>query len=199
MIDINLIPAALRKDGQGSASSLAINIPKDILMGVGTGLVLLLVTVHLLLGVVWLVGFVRLSVCQTQWQKLAPDKKILDAIYDESKSLTKKINLISDVTVRKSVLWAPKFNAISDALPKGLWIRKMTLDKNGLSMEGSVVSKTKNEINNVGLFISSLKQSNDFMKDFSSLEVNSIQRDKNNSVDVTDFTVMAKLNEIRSK
>jgi hypothetical protein len=45
------------------------------------------------------------------------------------------------------------------------------------------------------MFLSALKQNNGFMKDFSSLEVNSIQRGKNNAVEVTDFTVMAKLNE----
>ena len=101
--------------------------------------------------------------------------------------------MISDMTVEKSVLWAPKFNIISDVIPKGLWIRKMTLDKAGLTIEGSAVSKNQNEINNVGLFLSVLKQNNDFIKDFSSLEVNSIQRAKSSSVEEADFTVMAKL------
>ena len=90
------------------------------------------------------------------------------------------------------MLWSPKFNAISDVLPRGLWIRKMTLDKTGLVVEGSGVSKTQNEINEVGLFLSALKRNNDFMKDFSSLEVNSIQRETN-TIEVTDFTVMAKV------
>jgi len=60
-------------------------------------------------------------------------------------------------------------------------------------VEGSVVSKTQNGINNVGLFLSALKQNDDFMKDFFSLEVNSIQRSKVNTVEVTDFTAMAKV------
>jgi len=68
----------------------------------------------------------------------------------------------------------------------------MTLDKTGLTIEGSVVSKTRNEINNVGKFISSLKLNDDFMKDFSTLEVNSIERGDNDAVEVTDFTVIAK-------
>ncbi len=192
MIDINLIPAALRKDGKENVS-LAINIPHEILFGVGSALVLLMLVVHLSLGALWLAGMGRLSVYRANWQKLSADKTALDAINNESKDLKKKINMIADMTTRKSVLWAPKFNAISEALPRGLWLRKMTLDKTGLIMEGSVVSKTGNEINNVGLFLSALKQNNDFMKDFSSLEVNSIQRGKTNAIEVTDFTVMAKL------
>ena len=112
--------------------------------------------------------------------------------------------MIADMTTKKSIAWAPKFNTNSDVLPRGLWIRKMTFDKMGMVVEGSVVSKTENEINNVGLFLSALKQNDDFMKDFSSLEVNSIQRGRNNAVEVTDFIVMAKLidsklNEPKSK
>jgi hypothetical protein len=198
MIDINLIPAALRKDGKENAS-LKINIPQEMLFGIGVGLIFLMVTVHLLLGVVWWVGVGRLSSEKANWQKVLPDKTALDSINKESGELKKKIKMISDMTVKESVLWAPKFNAISDSLPKGLWIRRMTLDKVGLTIEGSVVSKSQNEINNVGLFLASLKQNDNFMKDFSSLEVNSIQGAKDNTVDVTDFSVMAKLNETRLK
>ena len=186
----------MRKSGKGNANSLTINIPKEILLDVGAGLVLFMVTVHLLLGAVWLIRFGQLSVHHLQWQKVLPDKTVLDSIHQESGDLKKKINMISDMTTRKSVLWSPKFNAISDDLPRGLWIRKMTLDKAGLVVEGSVVSKTQNEINNVGLFLSALKQNDDFMKDFFSLEVNSIQRGKANAVEVTDFTVMAKLKSL---
>jgi len=192
MIDINLIPLSLRKNGKENVF-LTINIPKEILLNVGAGLILFMVTVHLILGAVWLVGIGRLSSYRANWQRLSPEKEVLDAIDNESKGLKNKINMISDMTTRKSVRWAPKFNAISDSLPRGLWIRKMALDTSGLVVEGSVVSKTQNGINNVGLFLSALKQNDDFMKDFFSLEVNSIQRTKVNTVEVTDFTAMAKV------
>lgn len=166
---------------------------KDILVGVGFGLVLIMAACHLILGVIWLKDARHLSAYNARWQELAPDKALLDSIKKESGDLKKNIKMVSDMTVKKSVLWSPKFNAISDALPKGVWIRKMTLDKTGLTIEGSVVSKSQNEINNVGLFLSALKQNDGFMRDFSTLEVNSIQRGSNNAVEVTDFTVMAKI------
>ena len=193
MVDINLIPAALRKHGKGNASSLTINIPKEILLNVTVGVILLMGTLHLLLGVVWLGGMGHLSSCRANWQKVLPDQILLGSMNEESGDLKKKTNVIADMTTRKFVRWSSKFNTISDALPRGLWIRKMTLDKIGLVVEGSGVSKTQNEINNVGLFLSALKKNDDFMKDFSSLEVNSIQRGKINAIEVTDFTVMAKL------
>ncbi len=183
----------MRKDGQGNADSLTINIPKEILLGVGSGLILLMVMTHLILSAIWLVEMGRLSGDGAVWQKVMPDKTEYDSINKESGDLKKKIRMVSDMTTGKSVFWAPKFNAISDSLPKGLWIRRMTLDKTGLTIEGSVVSKNQNEINDVGKFLSALKQNDGFMKDFSSLEVNSIQGEKNNAVEVTDFSVMAKL------
>ena len=188
----------MRKNGK-EKSTLAIKIPHEILLGVGAGLVLLIFTVHLILGVIWLIGIGQLTAHQMAWQKLAADKTALDAISDGSKDIKTKMNMLSEMTTKKSVLWSPKFNAISDALPRGLWLKNMALDNVGLSIEGSVVSKTRNEISNVGLFLSALKQDKDFIKDFSSLEVNSIQRNKANSVEVADFTVVAKLNETRSK
>jgi hypothetical protein len=193
MIDINLIPLTLRKKGKGSESALKINIPNEILIGVGVGLALLLLTIHVILGVIWFIGEGRLSHANAEWQKVLPDKKILDDINGQSVDLKKKFKMMSDMTTKNGILWAPKFNAISDALPRGLWIRKMGLDRIALTMEGSVVSKSQNEINNVGLFLSTLKQNEIFIDDFSSLEVNSIQRGRNNSIDVTDFTVTAKL------
>ena len=193
MIDINLIPAALRKNGKGDESPLKINIPQEILLGVGVGLIFLILTVHVILGAIWLVEMGRLSGYRANWQKVLPDKTMLDSINKESGDLKNKIKVISDMTTKESVLWAPKFNAISDSLPRGVWIKKMTLDKTGLTMEGSVVSKSQNEINNVGMFLAALKQKDNFMKDFSSLEVNSIQGGKNNAVEVTDFSVVAKV------
>jgi hypothetical protein len=192
MIDINLIPAALRKDAK-DPNAVTINIPQEILLGVGSGLILLILIVHLILGAMWLMGVGHLTYYNVQWQRVLPAKTQFDSMSKESNDLKKKIKTISDMTVKLSVRWAPKFNAISDDLPKGLWIRKMTLDKAGLTIEGSAVSKNQNEINNVGMFLSALKQNDNFMKDFSTLEVNSIQRAKSSSVDVTDFTVMAKL------
>ncbi len=191
MIEINLIPEALRK-GQ-KTSSLTINIPRDVLLGVGSALLLLIVTVHLVLGVIWLNGIGQLSSWNKQWQQVQPDKTILDSMTKESGDLKKKINAIQSITTQKSALWAPKFNAISDALPRGVWLKRMTLDKIGLTIEGSVVSRSRNEINNVGWFLSALKKNKEFMKDFASLEENSIQGSKANAIEVTDFSVMAKL------
>ena len=90
----------------------------------------------MVLGVVWLAGMGRLAGYKANWQKVLPDKTILDSIHKEAGDLKKKFLMISDMTTKKSVQWAPKFNVISDVLPRGVWIRKMVLDKGSLTMEG---------------------------------------------------------------
>lgn len=190
MIDINLIPTASRKNLKRNISS-SINIPKEVLLGVGMGLILLMVTVHLLLGIVWLVSASRLPYYTAKWQKVLPDKQVLDGIYKESGTLKAKISRITGLTAM-SMSWSPKLNAISDALPRGLWLRKMSLDKSGLTMEGSVVSRNQNEINSLGSFLSTLRQNPVFMKGFVSLEINSIQEARNEAVEVKNFSVIAK-------
>jgi len=101
--------------------------------------------------------------------------------------------MIADMTVNKTEIWSKKLNVISDGITRGVWLRKMVLDKGGLTMEGSAVSKSHEEISNVGNFVSALKKDEGFMSGFSSLEVNSIQRGKRSSMEVTDFIVTVKL------
>jgi Tfp pilus assembly protein PilN len=193
MIDINLIPPALRKKSAGGLQTLAIKIPQEILWGVGGVLVMLIIAGQLVLSVMWGMGFEHMAHARAEWQKVSSDKIMLDAISSEAKALKKKTGVISDMTANKNVVWSQKFNAISDALPRGIWLRRISLDRSGLTLEGSAVSKDHNEISNVGNFVSALKRDDAFIKDFSSLEVNSIQRGKKNSIEVADFTVVAKL------
>ena len=124
---------------------------------------------------------------------MLPDKKNIDAIGNEAKDLKNKMATITDMTVKRSLSWSMKLNAISDALPKGVWFKRITLQDTTLVLEGSAVSKQKNEIAVVGNFVNTLKKNESFMKDFASLEVNSIQRGKQHNVDIVDFTIAAKL------
>src|SRR4051812_13208462 len=122
MIEINLIPVTSRKKSHGLSSS-SINIPQEFLFGLGGALVLLLVAIHLVLGALWLVKFTQLSSYKGQWQKVLPDKTILDGLGNESKDLKKKMDLISGMTAKRALSWSRKFNIISDTLPKGLWLK----------------------------------------------------------------------------
>lgn len=194
MIDINLVPSALRKKSKGDLfGGIAINLPQDIVLGAGGGLVILLIVSHLLFGGVMVINFARLMIAKAQWQGLLPDKNNLDIIANEIKDLRKKMGTINDITAKRSIGWSRNLNVMSDHLSSGLWFKRIVLDGKTLLIEGGAVSKTKNEITLVGGFVANLKKDQQFMKAFSGVEVNTIQRVKRNTTEILEFTVMAKL------
>lgn len=193
MIDINLLPTDLRRKRKGACAGLAINIPREILFGVGGGFLLLILGIHLILGLIWLGMMGHLTLARSQWRGLSPDQKVIEDINNASRQLNQKINETADRTTKKRVAWSEKLNSISDSLPQGVWLTKIVLEKGTLTIEGSVVSRDHDEMTRVGNFIGSLKKNDLFMKDFVSLELNAIESAKKYSRDVADFVVAAKL------
>jgi Tfp pilus assembly protein PilN len=192
MIDINLVPPALRKKSSGVLSGLNVNIAPEVLLGVGGGCVALLIAAHILLFAAWGVQAMILAGQKAEWQKVLPDKKNIDALATELRDLKKRLTSITEVTSSKSMDWSRKLNTISDSLTKGLWLRNVVLDKNALTIEGSVISRNQSEVMTVGNFVDSLKKEEAFMRDFAGLEVNSIQRSKKGNTDVANFVITAK-------
>lgn len=194
MIDINLVPSNLRKKSKGQLlGGIAINLPQEIILGISGGLVLLLITAHLLLGALMAINLVRVMAAKGQWQGLLPDKNALDVIANEIKDLRKKMNTINDIAAKRSIGWSRNLNVISDNMPGGVWLKAIALDSKALTIEGYAVSKAKNEITLIGGFVANLKKDQQFVKSFSSVEVNAISRVKRSTTEIAEFTVTAKL------
>jgi hypothetical protein len=194
MIEINLIPANLRKkQSQGGVGVLkSIDLPREILFGLGSLLILLLISIHLILLVVYLAKFSQQMMAKATWERMLPDKNNVDSINQNMTDLRKKLATVNDVTSKKSMLWSQKLNILSDALPKGLWFRKIDWTNNLLTVEGSAFSKLHDEITIVGNFVSSLKKEPNFSKDFISIEVSSVTRSKKGMTEIADFKITAK-------
>src|SRR5262245_11456259 len=123
MIDINLIPPASRKRTSGPLSRSNIDLPPEILFGVGGGCLALLIIAHVFLLGAWGIKAIVLAAHKAAWQDVLPDKKNIDALAGELRDLKKRMASITDVTSSKSMGWSHKLNLISDALPKGLWLK----------------------------------------------------------------------------
>ncbi len=193
MIEINLIPANLRKkDKRGSEALAFMNLPKEFVLGCLTLFILILFIMHASLLGLWLSKSARHNLSQSQWNQMAGDKMTIDTIDKQLKDLKAKIALISKNTSKNSIIWSQKLNIISDSVPKGVWLRKISWTKNDLLIEGNAYLPSQ-EIAIVGNFVSSLKKDKEFMKDFKSLELNSISRIKKGATEVADFSISAKL------
>ncbi len=194
MIVINLVPEHLRKKSAGGLlSSIGLDIPREVVLGIGGAFIVLLVAAHVSLLAVQSAQGMRLGLVKVRWERLLPDRNRIDVLGTELMGLRKKVTTIIDITSHGTGPWSRKMNVLSDALPKGVWLRKIGLDSGILTLEGSAFSKTQSEIVTLGNFVANLKKEGAFADDFSSIEVQSIQRGKRGPTEVADFVITAKL------
>ncbi len=200
MIDINLISPEFRRKKKKTISPLgALKIPREAIIGLIGGLFVLLIIIHIGLQLIIFFKFAQYNRLKQQWDEIRPQKEKVDMVLKELRSLQNKLNSIDKVTTEKRIFWAPKLNAISDALSKGVWLKKLSLDGDILIIEGSTYSKHGDEMLSVGTFVSNLKRQKGFMKDLANIEVGSIQRGKIKTVDIANFLITMKLKKEKDK
>ena len=194
MIDINLVPENLRKKRKSQILPANLNIPQEALIGLVGGLFVLLLIIHVVFQLIIFMKYAQHSHYKSQWEKISPDKEKVDRVSNEMRMMQGKIKSVENITSSKRVVLAPKLNDISDSIPRGVWLNKITLEEKVILIEGSAVSKVKDEmISMVGTFASNLKAQKKFMGELNNLEVGSIQRRKSQNTELADFSITAKL------
>ena len=193
MIDINLIPPQLRKkENRGIGILSSIDLPKQTLLGAGGIFAALLILIHVLLAGMWVIKATRHVVYKTVWQQMSPDKTTVDSINQEFKDLKSKMSTIADIASKKAFFWSQKLNILSDTIPKGVWIKRISWNNTVLTIEGSSVSRLHDEISLAGDCVANLKKQEAFAKDFSVVELGSVTRGKKGVTEMVDFTITAK-------
>lgn len=194
MIEINLLPDHLRKKSKSSLFPFtALSVPREAMIGLVGGLILLLLAVHVILQVIIFVKFNQHAHQKKQWAEILPEKEKSDVVLNELRSLDGKLKAIEQITTRERLSWAHKLNVISDSLPRGVWLNKISLSEKVLLIDGSVVSREKEEIGSVGNFVTSLKKQKGFMHGLQAIELGAIQKRKIKSVEVADFLITVKM------
>lgn len=194
MIKINFVPENLRKKRKSEIlPSFIRTIPEETLWGLVGGLIVLLFIVSAFLQAIVFVKFSQRAKLNRQWQEISPAKENVDRVLNELRALQSKIAAIEEVTTAKRIFWAQKLNDISDGLPRGLWLTKVSLDERVLLIEGSAVSKIRDEVISVGNFVTSLKDKKTFMMNLEDVEMGPVQRRQIKSVEVADFLITVKL------
>lgn len=193
MIDINLVPSHLRKRRKSRYFLGKVNIPLEVIIGCGGGLLVLLGMVHVLLLFVNVRKLAQHKNFQKQWEAMRPEKENVDAVINEMRALHGRYTAIQDIVEKEGVSWAQKLNILSDSLPRGVWLKKIALNGNMMSIEGSAISRETSEIIGVHRLISNLKGNKDFLKAFTDFELGSIQMRRIKNVEIADFVITVKL------
>ncbi|MDO8581113.1 MAG: PilN domain-containing protein [Candidatus Omnitrophota bacterium] len=193
MIEINLIPPALRKKKGKGLFPTDFHIPLEIIIGAGGGLIVLLLLAHIFLSSINLVKVNKYNGLKKEMDILKPAKQEVDLILTQLREAQGQLQAIQGVTGDKQLLWAQKLNLISEHLPRGVWLKNVVLDGKALLIAGSAISKEKKEMTGVHALASALKSDPEFMKGMEELELSSLDRKKIQTTEVVDFLITVRV------
>ncbi|OGX26850.1 MAG: hypothetical protein A2787_06630 [Omnitrophica WOR_2 bacterium RIFCSPHIGHO2_01_FULL_48_9] len=197
MIDINLVPPHLqRKKGRGLLGK-GINIPREVIIGLVGGFFVILLLISILFQITIFAQYAQRKRLKQEWEAILPAKTRADTVINQLRTSQTKIKSVEDITGGKKIKWAQKLNTINDSLSRGVWLKSVVGNKQRLVIEGSAVSKGKDEMSNVHEFAASLKKNKGFGEYLSDLELGSIQRRAIKTVEVADFSMTANVQKAK--
>lgn len=192
MIKVNFIPQEARKNRGNIWQDGFGPLPREVILGILVAVAGVLVSLHLLLAGLALARAAEHTMLQIHWGSMGAQKKVLDDITNETKVLQTKMNALRAITSAQGVIWARLMNEVSDSVLKGVWIREIRFEKGLLVINGSAVSKVKNEMIIVNNFVAILKEQPELKKSFTGIDVDSIERRENTALSIADFSLKAK-------
>jgi Tfp pilus assembly protein PilN len=186
MIEINLLPQELKvkeSKGEPELKNLLYLIP--LILAV-------LIFIHLVLGVTVIFKKQQLAFAKKKWQSFEAQRKTLEDLKSAYGMLSQDAKLIQQLSGQR-VLWAEKLNKLSLLLPSGVWLDEFSFSQKDLTLRCSVISLQKEEMALINNFMESLRKQEGFMKDFSKLELGSVQRRVVGGYEIVDFVLTATL------
>jgi len=192
MIEINLLPEELRQKEHHKVAAAPFDLKKldPNILGIGAIIfaIGLLLTAHLYLGAAAILKSASLKRADVRWKRMEADRKVLEVFKKNYAFLFNDQDNISGL-INNRLLWSKKLNTLSLLLSSGMWFKELLLNGVELSIKGSVVSFTKEEMNLINKYIDSLKSDQDFMKDFSSVALGGVERKQIAGFEIFDFTL----------
>lgn len=198
MIEINLLPEELRVKTKEKASEQvtikngsSFNHDQLFVYAI-PALLALFVLAHFYFAMITVSKNGRLASLNRKWMDLAPQKEALDEFSWEFSAVSQDASL-TQLLIKQRILWAQKLNKLSLNLPVGVWFNDISLAKQSITIQGSVISLKMEELNLINKLIDSLKADNEFFKDFASFELSNVQKRAVGSYDVADFVLVGVL------
>lgn len=196
MIEINLLPEelrnrvvkplkteALKTGAKPGAQQLILLVPVIFIV---------LIIVHIVMVFSGIAKASQLNMLKAKWNKAAPERKILEDFKNEH-TLNSGVTNEMQKLLNERITWADKLNRLSLALPPGVWFEAISVSGKVFLLEGKAASLNKDEISLLRNFIDGLKNKPDFTKNFSSLELSSIQKEAIAGQEVADFKIAGTL------
>jgi len=200
MIEIDLLPLELRKKKRIPLEQI---LKTKLIFAVLGGVILL----HLFLHILVALNSVRFSKLEKSWQGLAKQRQQIARLRNEAAKFGQEMPLIEQL-MESRILWSEKLNRISDLIIKGVWLKKLTLEKEEakkvqtkeiiseyLMIRGSAASRTGDEPALIGRFMQNLKDDSAFSADFAEIELGPIKKRRIAQTEVMDFVLICRFRE----
>jgi Tfp pilus assembly protein PilN len=191
MIEINLLPEELKAKAKPKKIAMAIEskyflYPIPFIFGI-------LVCVYIYLLGLNLAKNRQLTQLNAKWQKLEPQRKILEDFKKRYALSTEDAKAIEQLT-KENINWSEKLNKLSLLLPSGIWFNEIAISPGDFVLRGSVVSLQKKGMDLITEFIDRLKKDTAFSGDFKNLELSSTQWKTIAGYDIVDFVLDSAIN-----
>ena len=135
-----------------------------------------------------LVRDVRLNSLKSKWEKVLPQRKVLEEFNLENALISGDAREIQRFLLER-INWSEKLNKLSLSLPDGLWLESISASGKEFYLRGKAVSLDKTEVSLIRNYVDEIKNQPGFMKNFNSLEVTSIQKGVIGAYEVADFSL----------
>ncbi|MDD2689600.1 MAG: PilN domain-containing protein [Candidatus Omnitrophica bacterium] len=190
MIEINLLPEEVKS--KAKAKKAGLGIKTKYFLYLLPAVLIILICMHLYLAIINIFNSIQLGSLNKQWQQLEPQRKALEASTKEQTTLSQDVQELQQLT-KNRINWSQKLNKLSLLLPSGVWFNEISVSGRDFTLQGSVVSLQKEEVNLIKKLIDNLRNDADFFRDFAGLELGSVQKKTTGSYDVADFILSGKL------
>ncbi|MFC1704121.1 PilN domain-containing protein [Candidatus Omnitrophota bacterium] len=185
MIELNFLP----EDQRLKKPKLSFEISRRQILFVAATVVTVLIVAHFILFGIALLNGYGYKRLMAEWNLIKPEKEKVDSLKGAISTFDVKSKSIEGVTSGGRILWSQKLNRISDLVPRGIWLRWIAFQNDHLTIEGSSVSRSNEEIIFVNRFSAALKNDSDFCSSCVSSELASIKRRKIKKIEIVDFTI----------
>lgn len=186
LLKVNLLPESARKISLSPLEQFHRTPLMWWLVGLMVGLVLLALIPVALRGQ-------RLHALNAKIRTLEPQKREVDQLQQSLQRLRAEEQAFRGIASGQS-LWSKRLNILSNLTPEGVWFTQLSLDPDkGLLIQGSAVGKGDTEMVSIGRFVQDLKEDTYFSSGLKNIQIESIKRVQEKSIEIVQFTVTAAL------
>jgi len=184
MITINLLPENLKQEKS------QLKLEKIPFLPIIFLVIFIVLVIHILLGVVGIYKRVQTISLNKQWQQSQPKLKEIEKIKEDLRKKNQQLAVLENI-VNRNFYWGNLLSKINKAVPEGLWLTRLNIQKDSFVIEGSIFNFGLDEIALLNTFFNDLKEDDLFKSNLENFDIASVRRRKIKNYEIIDFLLSA--------